>query len=118
MMGPATSWVEEGDIAGKIDEIAQHLRLAAIDIDGIAQQVEGVKTDAQGQGDANRRLQFQMGESKPVNQKIVVFHREIEVLEKSQHGEARADGNGEPDLFLTQSRRRPIPESPTAPARP
>ena len=94
---------KEGDIAGEIDEIAQHLRLAAIDIDGIAQQMEGVKTDAQGQGDANHRLQFQMGQSKPVNQEIVVFHCEIEVLEKSQHGKARADGNGEPDLFTTQA---------------
>src|SRR3989339_2264088 len=65
--------------------------------------MKGVETDAQRQGDANHRLQLQMGQTKPVKQQIIVLHREIEVLEKSQHREACTNGNGEPDLLLTQA---------------
>ena len=95
---------KEGNVAGKIDEIAQRLRLTAVHINSIAQQMKGVKTDAQRQRDPQDGLQPYCGYSQPAEQGVVILQSEVEVLEKSQNGQARADGNKEPDFFLPQAR--------------
>ena len=42
---------EEGDVEGIVEEVALVVELAAVDVDGVTQQLEGIEGDADGQED-------------------------------------------------------------------
>ena len=106
---------EHGDVAGKVDEVADGSRIAAIDVDRIAHRLERVEADPERKGDPQRRLEPEMAESEPADEGVVAVEAEVEVLEESEQREIRGQRCGEGDARLARGpsfaagRRDPCP---------
>ena len=83
---------EQGDIRAEVDEILLRRDAAAIDVDGVAQALEGVKADADGQRKMKQR-NFQAGDG------VQTADEEVRVLENPQQPHADDDGRQQPKLF-------------------
>ena len=83
---------EQGDIRAEIDEVLLCRDAAAIDVDGVAQALEGVKADADGQRKMKQR-NFQAGDG------VQTADEEVRVLENPQQPHADDDGRQQPEFF-------------------
>ena len=89
---------EHGGEAGEIDEVLHGCSVSAIDVDDVAEGLEGVEADAEGERE--------MDGGNPVNGELERVaelgqggEAEIPVFEESERGEVTGDGEGE-GLFL------------------
>ncbi len=53
--GPGDELREHGHIGGKVDEVPLGRHVAAVDVDDVAEDLKGIKADADGQGHAEQR---------------------------------------------------------------
>ena len=78
--GPRHQLGEHGDVGGEVDEAALGLRLAPVDVDHIAQRLEGVE----GYADGQRQLGRPYVQPQRAVQRV---HQESGILEKAQHAQ-------------------------------
>ena len=90
--GPRNQLGKQGDIRAEVDEVLLCRDAAAIDVDGVAQALEGVKADADGQRKMKQR-NFQAGDG------VQTADEEVRVLENPQQPHADDDGRQQPELF-------------------
>jgi len=74
---------EKGHVQGEIPEVPFRLLFAAVDVDGIAQCLEGVE------GDAHRQQHFERRQGNPVEVKeeLEIRREEVEIFESEKHAE-------------------------------
>lgn len=83
---------EKADKGGKGNEIPGRLQFPAIDVDGIAEGLKGIKADAHGQYEGKRTgLDFYSEEGKSLGK---VFQKEVKIFEAAQ--KAQIDPNADP----------------------
>ena len=74
--GPGDELGKHGHIRAEVHQRALGQSVAPVNVDGVAEDLEGVKADADGQG--------HMGQGKIQAQGVQGVHREIRVLEPAQ----------------------------------
>ena len=85
--------------AGKVDEVPHRLRIATIDVDDVAERLEGVEADTERQDDPEERIPLQVRGSNRNKRAVVAVQEEVEVLEEPQHQEVRHDRHHERRLL-------------------
>ena len=93
--------------AQEIDEALDGRRIAAIDVDDVAQRLQDVQADAERQRHAQRHIEPELGQPEPVDEAVVAVDAEVEVLEEGQQREVRADRDDQ---------RGPLPSRPCGPS--
>jgi hypothetical protein len=85
---------EERDEEGEVQEAALRGQRAPVDLDGVAEALEGVEADAVGQEDAQRLPARR--EAQGVEQRADVLLEEAVVLEEGEHAEVRRQARQQP----------------------
>src|SRR5436190_21008987 len=98
---------EHGNEAGEIDEVRHCLCFAAIDVDGVAERLEGVETDAERQDDAEESIELGVLQSEAGGERIPTFDAEVEILEEAERGEIQENRN--PDRVALRAAARSAP---------
>ena len=108
-IGPATSWGKNATKAKNADQVARRLDLAAVDVDRVAERLERVEGDADGQRDpqgggvhleAQRRQEFREGRGE-----------EVEVLEEPEEAQVHGEADPQEQAPSSPVLRPPEPES-------
>ena len=103
--GPRDELGKEGDEGGEGDGVAGGLEVAAVDVDGVGEGLEGVEGDADGQDDLQGGGVH--GDAEAVPGGDPVLDEEVGVLEVAE--DAEVDGEGDPQpAFLPLLGRRPL----------
>ena len=82
---------EHGNIAGVVDEVMHHLRVAAVDVNHITHALECVEGNAERQHDAEEPGELCVRDPHRRHHRVVVLKSEIEVFEEPQNGEIAND---------------------------
>ena len=82
---------KHGDVCRKVDEIALHRNFAAIDVDEVAHDLEGVKADADGQRDLQKR-------HRNPGQGVQIRDHKIGVFKIREHRKAQYHARRKADL--------------------
>jgi hypothetical protein len=96
---------EHRNEAGEIDEIRHRLGFAAVDVDRVAQGLEGIEANAERQDDAKERVELGVLKAERLDEAIVTLDPEVEVFEKAERGEIQEDRDE--DCAPLSSRTRP-----------
>ena len=100
--GPGHQLGEEGDEQGVVDEVLLRFHVLAVDIDGVAQGLEGVEGDAHGQEHVQQgHVQAQARGVDRVGQKA---RGEVVILEEEQHPQVEEEAEGHPEPPLAPHR--------------
>ncbi len=83
---------EQCDIRAEVDKALLRRDAAAVDVNGVAQALEGVKADADGLRQM-KQGNFQAGDG------VQTADEEVRVLENPQQSHADNDGHQQPELF-------------------
>jgi len=78
---------EHRDEAGKIDEVRHRFRLAAVNIDRVAQRLEGVEADSEREHHAKEGVELGVPETERLDHLVIAFDPEVEVLEEPEGGQ-------------------------------
>lgn len=100
---------EHRDVAGVVNEIANHLGVAAVHVDHITHRLKSVETDPEGQNDTEETRELGRRNAHRRHECIVVLDPEIKILEKAEDREVADDRNGHEGFFL---RREPFHQPP------
>ena len=92
---PGDELREEGDEGGEVDELRVGARVPAPDVDEVAERLEDVERDADGQDQPPVDAQ---GRHVGAEQRGEAVHEEVEVLEDAQDAQAARHADPEPDL--------------------
>lgn len=85
---------EVGDEEGEIDEVPRGLGLASVDVDRVRHRLEGVKRDANGEDDIQRRRGE--AEADGIEKGGGVLDEEVEVFKEAEDTEVRDHRDGDP----------------------
>jgi hypothetical protein len=84
---------EHGDEAGEIDEVRHRFGFAAVNVDRVAQRLEGVEADPEREDDSKKGVELCLLQPERLDQPVVAFDPEVEVFEKTECGEIQDDGD-------------------------
>lgn len=88
---------KEGDEEREFDEVAARFHLPLIDVDRVAQRLEGIEGDADREEDVERdRADLKAGARE---KEVDVIGEEIEVLEAAEHPQIREEARDEKELL-------------------
>ena len=79
------------DVAGEVREVPARRGLPAVDVDRVAERLEGIEADAERQRDAEGRLPGGAREAESADEPVEALDAEVEVLEKPEHREVGDD---------------------------
>ena len=90
--------------AGEIDEIRHRFGFAAVDVDRVAQRLEGIEADAERQDDAKERVELGVLEAERLDEAVVTLDPEVEVFKEAEGGEIQQDRDEDGALLDARAR--------------
>ena len=90
---------EHRNVTRVVDEVADDLGVAAVDVDHVAHRLEGVETDPERQYDAEKSGELRGGYSQRRDEGVIIFDPEVEVFEETEDREVAYDRDGDEELF-------------------
>src|SRR4051812_29663133 len=95
---------EHRDEAGKIDEVRHRFGFATVNVDRVAERLEGVEANPERKDDAKERVELRVLKTEGLDEVVVTLDPEVEVLEETKRREIQQDRNQDRALLRVSAR--------------